>query len=166
MLDDPGTSQGAVLATQLTQATTDLLAVAEACDAAQWHTRCPNEERSVGVLVHHVATNHAVIQDWIERVVTAQPAPPVTQESIDHANARHAAVYAHVAATDTRALLRQNSAAVIAYIGTLTDADLARTTHLPIFGAQPISAQRLIEFLLIGHTLGHLASITAALLRE
>ncbi len=166
MLNDPVPSRSAVLAAQLAQATTDLLATAEACDTAQWHTRCANEERAVGVLVHHVAINHAVIQDLVERVVTGQPAPPLTQESIDHANARHAAVYANVAADPTIALLRQNGAAAIAYIGTLTDADLEQAAQLPLFGAQAITAQLLIEYLLIGHTLGHLASITAALLRE
>ncbi len=53
MIDAPVPSRGTVLATQLTQATTDLLAVAAACDEGQWYTRCANEERTGGD--HHVA---------------------------------------------------------------------------------------------------------------
>ncbi len=38
MIENPAPGRGAALAAQLTRATADLLAAAEACDVAQWQT--------------------------------------------------------------------------------------------------------------------------------
>ena len=158
-----GSPQARELAAQYEQVTATLLTVAEACDDAQWHTRCANEERSVGVLVHHLASFAATAPELVGHVVAGDPPPPLTQEMVDHANARHAAMYAHVGQAETLDLVRTASATTAAYIRSLSAHDLAQRTHIPFAGPGTLSVDQLISFLLIGHTLGHLSSIQVAL---
>lgn len=151
------------LADQYSQANADLLALIEAATPAQWRTMCVNESRTVGVMVHHLAVSAAFISGFVDRVVQEQPLPPLTQETIDHNNARHAADYAEVGPSETLTLLRHNTSATADFIRTLTDAQLDTVVAVPAFNLAAASAGQLIEFLLIGHTLGHLASIQTAI---
>jgi len=157
------TSRAAALADQYTQAIADLLAVVEPATLAQWRTPCINEGRSVGVLVHHIGTMAGVIRAFVEQVVQGESLPPLTQEMIDHNNARHAETYANAGPDETLALLRHNSAAAAAFIASLSEAQLNMGTALPAFNLSQASAGQMVEFLLIGHTLGHLASIQSAI---
>ncbi len=153
------------LADQYSQATADLLALVEPVTLEQWRTLCSNEERTVGVLVHHIASTAEFVPTLISRVVESQPLPPFTQDIIDHNNARHAATYAQAGPAETLALLRQNSSAAADFIRSLSDEQLDRTSTLPVFNLPTVTAGQIFEFLLIGHTLGHLASIQTAIAR-
>jgi len=159
---DQSTARGEEIADQLTRATSELLAYVEPFTLAQWQTHCPNEARSAGVLVHHVALALANPTPLIVDVAEGRPFPPLTSEMIDHQNARHAEQYANVGQAETVALLRANRTTAVAQLRALTDTQLERTTTASVFGPAPVTAQQLTEFLLIGHTLGHLASIQAA----
>jgi hypothetical protein len=57
--------------------------------------------------------------------------------------------------------LRTNAPAAIAYVRGLSDEQLQRTGTLP-FGGDPMTAEAVIEHVLIGHPRGHLASIQVA----
>ncbi|HMA34346.1 MAG TPA: DinB family protein [Chloroflexia bacterium] len=160
----PSDARARALADQFTQATQDLLAVAGNCSPAQWQTVCANEARTVGVLVHHLALGDRNITALITQVVAGQPPPPLTRDMLDHANARHAQEYAQVGQAETLDLLRQTSHAATDFVQALTDPQLDQTAVIPIFGPQPTSVHQLVEYLLIGHTLGHLASIQVALM--
>jgi hypothetical protein len=151
------------LADQYTKAIAALLAVVENCTESQWHTRCTNEARSVGVLVHHLATIATLGPQLINGMIGGDPPPPLTQEMIDHMNARHAADFSAVGQAETLALFRERSSAALDFIRGLNDAQLDLVAYLPVFGSAPTSVPQLIENLLIGHTLGHLASIQVAL---
>jgi hypothetical protein len=157
------TSRASDLADQYSGAVSALLKVVEACTPAQWQMVCINEQRTVGVLVHHLAVTSKLILGAIGEVAAGRPAPQFTQEQVDHQNARHAQENAHVEQAETLALLRENSGDVVGFLRDVSDADLERTGTLPIIPLPSVSAGQLVEFLLIGHTLGHLASIQTAL---
>ena len=163
MIADPPSPRVQELADQYQRALTALLAVADNCTAAEWQTRCANEARTVGVLVHHLGSTVPTVLDAIGQVAGGTTALALTQEMVDHINARHAAEFARARQAETLEFLRERSATVLAFIRALDEAQLDRTARVPVFGEEPVSVYQLIEFLLIGHILGHLASIETAL---
>ena len=135
----------------------------ERCSAEDWLKRCPDEERSVGVVAHHVAGGlHAQIF-WLQTVADGGELPPITAEMIDETNASHAIRHAHHSKEETLAVLQRNSAEGIAAIGALSDEQLARTGWMPLFGERPLTAEEIVRFVMIRHIIQHTRSIRAAL---
>ncbi len=143
------------LARRLEAATETLLQIVEPCTENQWQTICPSEERTVGVMVHHIASVALLVVGWAQQIGKGEPLPPVTMEMVHAGNAAHAQGNAHCTKTETLQLLRQNSAQASAVIRGLSDEQLGRTAPVALFGGQPFSAQAIIEMVLIGHIHGY-----------
>jgi len=162
------TTRGQTLATQLEEATAALIAQVESCSDEQWHASAPNEDRSVGTMVHHIAVQAPIVAEWGAQIVRGE-IPPVTMEMVHADNAAHAAAHALPGKAETLALLRHNTAIAADILRGLSDAQLEQTVPLPLVGGQPFSAQMIIEIVLIGHIQGyphsHLPNIQAALAR-
>jgi hypothetical protein len=160
------TTRGQALATRLEEATETLIAQVESCSEAQWRASAPNEERSVGTMVHHIAVEAPIVAGWGAQVGNGE-IPPITMEIVHAENAAHAAEHASPDKAETLALLRRNTAIAADTLRDLSDAQLDRTVPLPLLGGQPFSAQMIIELVLIGHIQGyphsHLPNIEAAL---
>jgi hypothetical protein len=159
-------ARGQALATRLDEATNTLIAQVEACSEAQWRASAPNEDRSVGTMVHHIAVQAPIVAGWGAQVGKGE-VPPVTMEIVHADNAEHAAAHASPDKAETLDLLRRNTAVAAGILRGLSDAQLDQTVPLPLFGGQPVSAQLIIEMVLIGHIQGyphsHLPNIQAAL---
>ncbi len=149
------------LADRFEQANRDMVATVERCTDAEWRTKTAGEGWSVGVVAHHVAGSHAALAGLVERVATGQPLPGVTWEQINQGNAAHAKEHANCTKAETLALLRQNAGTAAATVRGLNDAQLDRAA--PLMGGPPMSAQQVIERILIGHVQDHLGSIRAAI---
>jgi hypothetical protein len=160
------TARGQVLATRLEEATDTLIALVETCSEVQWRASVPNEGRSVGTMVHHIATQALIIAGWGAQVGDGE-IPLVTQEIVHADNAEYAAAHASPDKAETLDLLRRNTASAADIVRGLSDAQLDRTVPLPLVGDQPFSAQMIIEMVLIGHIRGypnsHLPNIETAL---
>lgn len=160
-------ARAAELASRLEQATATLLAAVEPCSEAQWQAECPNEGRTLGVMVHHIASAAPLVLGWAELVASGQALPPITLDHVHVANAEHAHAHAGCAKDATLALLRQSSAAAAARIRTFSDEQLDRSAPFAMFGGQPTSTQLVLEMILIGHIQGfphsHLPNIQAGL---
>jgi uncharacterized damage-inducible protein DinB len=137
----------------------DLLAE---CTDEDWQQRCPDEERPVGVVAHHVAGGLRVQTTWLQTVASGQQLPPVTTEMIDEQNAGHAVKHAHHSKEETLATLRRNSAEAASVIRGLTDAQLDRQGWMPLFGERPFSAEEIVRYVIIRHIITHTRSIRAA----
>lgn len=155
------------LARRWEAATETLWQIVEPCTESQWQTLCLPEERTVGVMVHHVASAALFVVGWAQQIGRGESLPPVTMEMVHAGNAAHAQEYAYCTKAETLQLLRQNSVEVSAVIRSLSDEQLARTAPMALFGGQPFSAQTVIEMVLIGHIHGyphsHLPNIRTAL---
>lgn len=147
------------LANRFDEANREIVSTVEKCSDAQWGTKCAGETWSVGIVVHHVAESHAAIARIIQTIAAGQPLPSVTTEMIDQRNAQHAQEHANCAKPETLDLLRKNGASAAATVRGLSDEQLQRSGTLR---AGPMSAEQVIEGILIGHVKGHLASIRAA----
>jgi hypothetical protein len=158
--------RGQALATRLEKVTNTLIALIEPCSEAQWSASTPNEDRSVGTMVHHIAVQAPIVAGWGAQVGNGE-IPPVTMEIVHAENAAHAAAHASPDKAETLDLLRRNTAIAADILRGLSDAQLDGTVPLPLLGGQPFSAQMIIEMVLIGHIQGyphsHLPNIETAL---
>jgi len=152
-----------VLADRVAQAHRELMALVEALSETEWRAVCPNEGRTVGVLVHHVASVLPGELSMIQTVASGQPVTGITPELLDQMNARHAEDYADCSREETLDLLRGNSALVVDAIRGLSDAELDRAASVSLHRDAPLTAQYLVEDHPLCHTYLHLASIRAAL---
>jgi uncharacterized damage-inducible protein DinB len=150
--------QATALADRFEQANRELIAAIEGCSDAEWRLKTSAEQWSVGVVAHHVAEANKAVGGLIQMVANGQPLPPITMDAIHQRNAEHAAQHANTSKAETLDLLRRTAAAAAAVVRGLTDAQLARTA--PLLGRpEPMSAQQMIEGILIAHVQGHLGSI-------
>jgi len=150
------TTRAETLATRFEQANNDVIRTVEGLTDAQWHTKTGEEGWTVGVVAHHIADAHGKVVGLAEMVAHGKPVPPLTMEVIHQGNAAHAQAHAHTSKADTLALLRKNGAAAARTVRGLADDQLRRTA--PVIG-NSMSAEPVIEGILIGHRQGHLASI-------
>jgi hypothetical protein len=150
------------LAEKFEAAIADLHTLLARCTDEDWHRRCPDEERPVGVVAHHVAGGlHAQIT-WLRMVANGQELPPITAEMIDETNASHAVKHAHHTRDETLATLERNTTEAATVIRGLSDEQLDRTGWMPLFGERPLTAEEVIRFVIIRHVLLHTRSIGAA----
>jgi hypothetical protein len=114
------------------------------------------------VAAHHVAVSHPALSGLIQAIGNGQPLPPITAELRYQGNAQHAQQFAGCTKEETLELLRANGAAAAAAVRGLIDEQLERTGTVPVFGNTSVSAQQVIERVLIGHLGMHLPSMKAA----
>jgi uncharacterized damage-inducible protein DinB len=139
-----------------------LIDVVEALPEEAWQTECANEGRTVGVLVHHLATVLPGELNMIRAAAAGQPVTGITPDILDELNARHAEEYAACGREETMDLLRRNSALMVSAVRELTDAELDRAVPVSLHWDAPVTAQYLIEDHPLAHAYHHLASIRAA----
>lgn len=147
------------LAAQFEQANNDLIRTIEPMTDAQWKAVCSGENWSAGVVAHHVAGGHQPISGLVQAAATGQPLPPLTPEMLNQGNARHAQEYANCTKAETLDLLRQNGRTAAGVVRGLSDEQLQRSA--PVFG-NDMTAEQMIQNILIGHVQAHTASIKAA----
>lgn len=150
------------LAERFEQANRELIAAIEECSEARWRTRCLAEDWSVGVTAHHVAEHYPLIVFCVRALAGGQPLPALSRAKIDQLNAHHARLQADCGREETAALLRRNGAAAASLTRGLADEQLDRSAAVPFLGGAVLTAEQVIEQVLIGHIHNHLRSIRAA----
>ena len=147
------------LARRLDEANAELARAIEGCSDATSRSACPEEGWAVGVTAHHVAVSHQQVAGLVQMIANGQQLPPFTMDMLNQGNAAHAEQAAGCTREETLKLLRENGPAASRAISGLSDEQLDRTAEM-FMG--PMSAQALIEGAMIGHAIGHLASMSAA----
>lgn len=151
------------LAGRIEQGAAQLAALAEGLTEAEWQMPVPPDGRTVGVMMHHVASVYPLEVQIATQIAAGQNIEGVTWQAIREMNAGHAHEHAHVTQRDTIALLRTNSQAAAQTVRTLTDEQLDRATLVSLYGDAPLTAQFFIEDHALRHSWHHLAKIRAAL---
>jgi uncharacterized damage-inducible protein DinB len=147
------------LATQFERANDALISRIESLTDAQWKAICADEGWTVGVTAHHVAQGHGVITGMAQAIAAGQTLPPMTWEMLNEGNAKHAQEFAGVSKTETLALLRQSGPAAAAAVRSMSDDQLQRSASLM---GNPMTAEQIVQGILIGHVTQHSASIQQA----
>src|SRR4029453_6380398 len=113
--------QANALADRLEQGARALAAFATTLTDAEWQMRVPHDGRSVGVIVHHVASVYPIEIQLAQTIAGGKPATGVVMDDLHAMNAKHAAEYAAVTKAVALDLLHANSTAAAAAIRALTD---------------------------------------------
>jgi Mycothiol maleylpyruvate isomerase N-terminal domain len=148
-----------VLAERVEYGVRKLIAFAEGLSDAEWQTVCMNEGRTVGVLIHHVATALPLEIGAVKALAAGQAISGVTWEMVDQGNAAHASEHASCGKDETLELLKQNSTAAVEAIRTLSDEQLDQAAPISLHGDAPLTTQFFIENHPLAHAYRHLASI-------
>ena len=155
-----------VLAKNLERGASELADFAERLSDAEWQTRLPQDGRSVGVVIHHVANMYPLETELCQKLAAGGALTDVTWEAVHSINASHAHDHRAVQKAETLALLRKNSAAAATAIRAMSDAELDRVAPNSLYGNAPLSCQFMLEDHPVRHSFHHLARIRAALNRS
>ena len=137
-----------------------MTAAIEKCSDADWKKVTSAEKWPVGVTAHHVAGSHEAIAGLAKTVGGGQSVPGLTMAMIDEGNAKHAQEFANCTKAETLVLHKKGVAAAAAVVRGLSDADLDKSGTV-LTGMPAMSAQQVVEGILINHITGHLGSIKA-----
>lgn len=99
------------LADRLEQGARPLATMASTLTDAEWYTPIPKDGRTVGVVIHHVATMYPLEVQLAQTLAAGKPVAGVTWDLVHEMNAKHAREHATVTKEEALALLRRNSTA-------------------------------------------------------
>src|SRR3954471_14244279 len=151
------------LATRLQQGASALADLAGGLTDAEWHTPIPKDGRTVGVVVHHVATMYPREIQLAQTLAGGEPVAGVTWDDVHQLNAQHARDYAAVTKEAALDLLRRNSSAAARAIRALNDEQLDRAAPVSLNADAPLTCQFFLEDHAVRHSYHHLERIRAAL---
>lgn len=145
----------------------DLLAeFANGLSEEEWHMPVSQtDRRSVGVIVHHVATLYPIEIDLARAIASGKPVTDVTWEIVAGMNAEHARDHAAVTKASALEALRRNSREAAKGVRAFTDDELDRTAAFSLSFGAPVTAQFVIEDHALLHSWHHLAAIRKAVAR-
>src|SRR5262245_48432312 len=127
------------LAQRLEQGAAALAAFATTLSEAEWETRVPHDGRSVGVMVHHVASMYPLEMQLAQLLAMGKPIAGVTIEVVADINAKHAREFDGVTREQALELLRKNSAAAAAEIRALSDTQLDQAAMISYNSDAPLT---------------------------
>jgi hypothetical protein len=130
---------------------------------AQWHATVPGDGRSVGVVVHHVASVYPLEVELALSVAAGRRIAGVTAAPVDAMNAEHARQNARVSKREALGLLAENSAAAAATIRQLHDDELDAAAPVSLYADAEVTCQFVLEDHAVRHSLHHLARLRAAI---
>lgn len=129
---------------------------------AQWNQKV-RDGRTIGVIVHHVATMYPIEMEVARTVASGKPVTGVSWEFVAELNAKHAKEYARVTKDEALALLSKNSREAAAGIRRFTDLELDTAAPFSLSFDAPMTAQFVLEDHAVRHSWHHLARIKAVL---
>jgi hypothetical protein len=151
------------LAERLEQGARALEWVARALTPSQWKSRIPGDGRTIGVVVHHVASMYPLEIQLAQALAAGNPIAGVTWDAVHQLNAEHARTNETVALQEAIDLLQRNSAAAAAAIRAFSDDELDRAATVSLNADAPLTCQFFLEDHAVRHSYHHLARIRAAL---
>ncbi len=151
------------LAARIEQGAQELAAYVDRLSETEWQTVCPDDGRTVGALVHHVASAYPAEIGIVRQLASGQAITGITWAMVNQLNAQHAQAHAGSVKEATLELLARNSAQAVAAIRELSDEELDNAAPISLNWDAPLTTQYFIEEHPISHPFRHLASIRAAL---
>ena len=155
-----------LLAERIEEGAATLAAFAEDLSEAEWSTPVTEggkDGRSVGVIVHHVASIYPIEIDLARTIASGKAVTDVTWEVVAHINSHHARDNAGVTKSATLELLRRNSLEAAAAVRTFTEEELDQAAPFSLSFGAPVTAQFVIEDHALRHSWHHLAAIRKSL---
>lgn len=154
------------LANRIEEGAAALAAFLEGLSEAEWRTPVSaTDRRSVGVIVHHVASVYPIEVNLAKAIASGKAVTDVTWEVVAELNAEHAQEQAGVTKAAALELLRRNSRDASVTVRALTDDELDQAAPFSLSYGAPVTAQFVVEDHALRHSWHHLAGIRKALSR-
>jgi len=153
------------LAERLERGADALADLAATLSDAQWNTKLPGDGRTIGVIVHHVASVYPLEIQLALKVADRHRITGVTMDDVHMMNGKHAVEFERVPRDVAVELLRRNSRAAAQAIRNLTDEQLAHAERVSLYDDAPVTCQFVLEDHAVRHSYHHLAGIRLALQR-
>jgi hypothetical protein len=160
--------RAALLAERIEEGAATLAAFAEDLSETEWRTPVTEggkDGRSVGVVVHHVASIYPIEIDLARTIANGKAITDLTWEVVAHINSHHARDHAGVTKSATLELLRRNSLEAAAAVRKFTEEELDQVAPFSLSFGAPVTAQFVIEDHALRHSWHHLAAIRKAMSR-
>jgi hypothetical protein len=152
------------LARRIEEGAASLASFVEGVSQAEWRAPASNtDRRSIGVILHHVASAYPVEIDLARTIASGNAVTDVTWEAVAELNARHAKYHSGVTKEAALELLRRNSGGAAAAVRAFTDEELDRAAPFSLSDGAPVTAQFVIEDHAVRHSWHHLARLRTAL---
>ena len=151
------------LARRIEQGAEDLISAVEGLSDAEWTTLCPDEQRTVGVLVYHVGAAYPDEAEIITALASEGGIPDLTWDEVTQGNSEEASNNEDVDKAMAIAHVRETVATAAAAVRRLSDAELDRVSPNGLTWGAPLTVQFFVEHHPIAHPYMHLESIRAAL---
>ena len=152
-----------LLADRIELGAAGLASFAEGLSESEWNTPVSaTDRRSVGLVVHHVATMYPIEIEIARAVTTGNAVADVTWDAVAELNAKHAQEHAGITKAAALELLRQNSRQAADAVRAFTDDELDQAAPFSLSFGAPVTAQFVIEDHALRHSWHHLARIRAA----
>ena len=151
------------LADRLERGVSALAEFAAQLTTAEWEARVPKDGRTVGVVVHHVASVLPTEIHLAQILASGKSVTGVTMADIHEANGAHARDNAGVTKEEALRLLTRNSKAAAIVIRNLTDEQLDRAAPVSLYEDAPLTTQFMLEDHAVRHSYHHLAVLRLAL---
>jgi Mycothiol maleylpyruvate isomerase N-terminal domain len=151
--------QAQALADRLEAGARALATFAATLTDAEWLTPVPHDGRTVGVVVHHVASVYPVEIELAQVLAGGKAVTGVVMDDIHAMNATHAAEHSAVTKTAALDLLRTNSAVAAAAIRALSDEQLTNAAPVSLYADAPLTCQFFLEDHAVRHSYHHLARL-------
>ena len=148
------------LAQRFEEASRDFEAKIKALSEQEWQAKTPEEGWTVAATAHHAAGSSGPIAMMAQAAATGSAMPPITPDGLNQMNLEHSQKFAKATREETLALLKETTAPAAQLVRSFSDDQLAQRAMLPL--GMELSAEQIIEMVLIGHLVGHGASIQAA----
>lgn len=151
------------LAQRIELGASSLADLAEKLSDQEWLTVVPQDGRSVGVVVHHVANMYSIEIDLARAIAKGDGVRGVTWGAVHELNAKHAGEHGSIGRPEAVELLRRNAKVAADAVRSFTDQDLDRAAPVSLNSDAPLTTQFFIEDHALRHSFHHLAKIKAAL---
>jgi SAM-dependent methyltransferase len=154
-----------LLAERIEEGANALSAFAEGLSDEEWRTPISvgNDSRTIGVIVHHVASMYPIEIDAARSIAGGQAVTEVTWDVVSQFNSKHAQEYAGVTKAEALELLHQNSRKASDSVRTFTDEQLDRAAAFSLSYGAPVTSQFVIEDHAMRHSWHHLWRIRRTL---
>lgn len=159
-----GSRRAESLAARIEEGAANLSCFAEQLSDAEWSVPVSaTDRRTVGVVVHHVASMYPIEIEVARAVASGRAVSDVTWEVVAQLNAKHAHDSGRVSKSAALHLLRQNSCAAANAVRGFSDEELDTAASFSLSFGAPVTAQFVIEDHALRHSWHHLAAIRKAL---
>jgi hypothetical protein len=129
----------------------------------EWNTPVSQtDRRSVGLIVHHVASMYPIEIEVARIIATGKVVTDVTWDVVARLNAQMALENAGVTKAAALELLRQNSRQAANAVRAFSDDELDQAASFSLSYGAPVTAQFVIEDHALRHSWHHLARIRKA----